>query len=515
MTNETSEQYAKHAAASPSADQVGWMFVREYYQIMNSEPSRLHCFYSRDSTAVHGLEATMAAANKGQHEIQKMFQTIGFKDCRVVISNVDSVPSLADGIIVQVIGEMSNAGAPSQKFVQTFFLAKQPKGYYILNDVFRFMREELESDTEDAETSPIAPTPAPVSKPATISTPPAAAAAAPAPAPAAAEQKRAPSPVAPAKAKSPERPKSPVATKPAPTPAAATPAPEAETPKAAAAPAPKSRETSPKRPASPPAKAAPAPEAAAPAPKETPAPRAQQQGKRPASPAAKSAAAAAAAASPASSPSPTAAAPAPAAAAPARPMSWATLAATTASSAPAPTPVHANKAAPSTAPTSVSPAPAAAAASGPIPPPNHRTAPPPSATPGITHADMQAHAQQAQVQAYAAQVGSSRLPLDTSVWVRFPNPTGEKLTEQQLRGAFPGAKIVAAEISKAGAAVYLESAAAARNFLGQRGTLGNVTLHTEERKPPGAIRGGRGGGRGGQGRGGRGGAGRGAYGPRS
>lgn len=52
---------------------------------------------------------------------------------------------------------MSNAGAPWKKFVQTFFLAEQPGGYFVLNDMFRFLKEDgVESD----ELSEDDPTPA-------------------------------------------------------------------------------------------------------------------------------------------------------------------------------------------------------------------------------------------------------------------------------------------------------------------------------------------------------------------
>ena len=36
--------------------------------------------------------------------------SLGFEDCKVYISNVDSQSSAEGGIIVQVIGEMSNRG---------------------------------------------------------------------------------------------------------------------------------------------------------------------------------------------------------------------------------------------------------------------------------------------------------------------------------------------------------------------------------------------------------------------
>jgi hypothetical protein len=70
-----------------------------------------------------------------------------------MLSSVDSLESANGGIIIQILGELSNHGAPSQKFAQTFFLAEQqqPKGYYALNNIFRYIKEDIDSDLEDAE----------------------------------------------------------------------------------------------------------------------------------------------------------------------------------------------------------------------------------------------------------------------------------------------------------------------------------------------------------------------------
>jgi len=47
---------------------------------------------------------------------------------------------------------MSNKGGASHKFAQTFFLAKQPNGYFVLNDIIRFLKEDIENEYEDFET---------------------------------------------------------------------------------------------------------------------------------------------------------------------------------------------------------------------------------------------------------------------------------------------------------------------------------------------------------------------------
>ncbi|KAH8111548.1 hypothetical protein DFH11DRAFT_1791526 [Phellopilus nigrolimitatus] len=83
-------------------------------------------------------------------EIHQTILQIGFQDCKVFIHSVDAQASAAGGIIIQVIGEMSNRNEAWRKFVQTFFLAEQPNGYFVLNNIFRFLKEESVEDDENA-----------------------------------------------------------------------------------------------------------------------------------------------------------------------------------------------------------------------------------------------------------------------------------------------------------------------------------------------------------------------------
>ena len=70
--------------------------------------------------------------------------------------------------MVQVIGEISNKAAAHRKFTQTFVLAEQPKGYFVLNDIFRYITEDEEEeigngpnvDEEPEQASVPAPEPA-------------------------------------------------------------------------------------------------------------------------------------------------------------------------------------------------------------------------------------------------------------------------------------------------------------------------------------------------------------------
>ena len=71
-----------------------------------------------------------------------------------MLSSVDSLASTGGGIVIQVLGELSNRDEPSQKFAETFFLAEQPNGYFVLNDIFRYLKEDVESDYDGTDPDP-------------------------------------------------------------------------------------------------------------------------------------------------------------------------------------------------------------------------------------------------------------------------------------------------------------------------------------------------------------------------
>jgi hypothetical protein len=88
------------------------------------------------------------------HWLTVRWQAIGarikeldFHDTKVRVTNVDSQGSDAN-IVIQVIGEVSNKGQPHKRFAQTFVLAEQTNGYFVLNDIFRYLAEEPEEEEE-------------------------------------------------------------------------------------------------------------------------------------------------------------------------------------------------------------------------------------------------------------------------------------------------------------------------------------------------------------------------------
>ncbi|XP_041115532.1 ras GTPase-activating protein-binding protein 2-like isoform X2 [Polyodon spathula] len=146
----------------PSSLLVGREFVRQYYTLLNKAPDFLHRFYGRNSSYVHGgLDASgkPVEAVYGQAEIHKKVMSLQFSECHTKIRHVDAHATLTDGVVVQVMGELSNNGQPMRKFMQTFVLA--PEGsvankFYVHNDIFRYEDEvfgdsEAELDEESEE----------------------------------------------------------------------------------------------------------------------------------------------------------------------------------------------------------------------------------------------------------------------------------------------------------------------------------------------------------------------------
>ncbi|RXN35213.1 ras GTPase-activating -binding 1 isoform X1 [Labeo rohita] len=142
----------------PSAQLVGREFVRQYYTLLNQAPDYLHRFYGKNSSYVHGgldNNGKPVEAVYGQSEIHKKVMALSFRDCHTKIRHVDAHATLNEGVVVQVLGELSNNMQPMRKFMQTFVLA--PEGtvankFYVHNDIFRYQDEVFgDSDSEPPE----------------------------------------------------------------------------------------------------------------------------------------------------------------------------------------------------------------------------------------------------------------------------------------------------------------------------------------------------------------------------
>lgn len=84
---------------------------------------------------------------------------------RAEIKAVDAQESLCGGVTVLVMGHLTGKNGVSREFVQSFFLAPQEKGYFVLNDILRYVGEgagdeqqpapEVATDAEAAAPTPV------------------------------------------------------------------------------------------------------------------------------------------------------------------------------------------------------------------------------------------------------------------------------------------------------------------------------------------------------------------------
>ncbi|KAE9449335.1 hypothetical protein C3L33_18745, partial [Rhododendron williamsianum] len=175
----------------PPAPVIGNAFVEQYYHILHYSPELVHRFYQESSilsrpepngvmTSVTTTELIYDNSCDNSLHFLTMEQGINDKICsfdyknyKAEIKTADAQESYKDGVIVLVTGCLTGMDDIRRKFTQTFFLAPQDKGYFVLNDVFRYVEdsEPLESNKvivngiHDAPLASITPDPEPVYDP--------------------------------------------------------------------------------------------------------------------------------------------------------------------------------------------------------------------------------------------------------------------------------------------------------------------------------------------------------------
>ncbi|KAH7532732.1 hypothetical protein FEM48_Zijuj04G0053500 [Ziziphus jujuba var. spinosa] len=155
-------QMALQTATPPtahSAQFVGNAFVDQYYKILHNSPELFYRFY-QDSSVISRPDSNgvMTSATTMQGINEKIL-SFDYKDYMVDIKTADAQKSYKEGVFVLVTGCLTGKDNLKRIFAQSFFLASQDNGYYVLNDVFRYVEdvEQLESGAVngvDAATEP-------------------------------------------------------------------------------------------------------------------------------------------------------------------------------------------------------------------------------------------------------------------------------------------------------------------------------------------------------------------------
>jgi hypothetical protein len=100
--------------------------VFKYYTMLNKQPKFLHRFYGTNSEMIHG-DFNVQTPIVGQVKIREHIRELKFEDCYTKVACADAFLTIGNGIVVQVVGEISNNAAPFRRFAQTFVLGPQER----------------------------------------------------------------------------------------------------------------------------------------------------------------------------------------------------------------------------------------------------------------------------------------------------------------------------------------------------------------------------------------------------
>ncbi|KAH9610302.1 hypothetical protein KSS87_000358 [Heliosperma pusillum] len=154
-------------ATSPefSAETVGRAFVSQFYQILHHSPERVYCFYNDQSTMSRSGPTGDLVTATSMDGIKVLILELGCKNYNIEILTADAQASYENGVTVLVTGCLTGEDDVRRKFTESFFLAPQDSGYFVLNNTFRFIDEirfPVKDSVEEhcdkiAPTTPISP----------------------------------------------------------------------------------------------------------------------------------------------------------------------------------------------------------------------------------------------------------------------------------------------------------------------------------------------------------------------
>ena len=114
-------------------------FVRESYAILSQCPDDLILFYNEQSSMISLEESDRSSSQpaSGLQAIKEKISTLEFFNSLITISSLDTLKCIDGSRLITVIGDF-NFGSKFKRFFQTFVLARQSGGFFILNDVCRY-----------------------------------------------------------------------------------------------------------------------------------------------------------------------------------------------------------------------------------------------------------------------------------------------------------------------------------------------------------------------------------------
>ncbi|GLT28160.1 hypothetical protein SLA2020_031110 [Shorea laevis] len=121
-----------HLSINTTISCINRPHVHRFYQDI-SKLGRL------EENGIMGITTTMQAINK-------KILSLDYLNFKAEISTVDALDSHNGGVLVLVTGFLTGKDNLRQKFTQSFFLAPQDNGYFVLNDLLRYVDDAIYQD---------------------------------------------------------------------------------------------------------------------------------------------------------------------------------------------------------------------------------------------------------------------------------------------------------------------------------------------------------------------------------
>ncbi|XVF85805.1 hypothetical protein PTKIN_Ptkin17bG0147200 [Pterospermum kingtungense] len=133
-------------SSATDALDIGNAFVQRFYTILHKDPTQAFRFYL-DSSALSrpGPDGVMKSVTTVE-DINELILSLDCQSYKAKITFAHAQFSYGNGLIVLVTGCLIGKNDARRKFTQSFFLAPQERGYYVLNDVFRYIDDEEPED---------------------------------------------------------------------------------------------------------------------------------------------------------------------------------------------------------------------------------------------------------------------------------------------------------------------------------------------------------------------------------
>ncbi|KAM3234122.1 nuclear transport factor 2 isoform X1 [Capsicum annuum] len=143
------------------AQVVGNAFVQQYYHILHHSPGLVFRFYQDRSKVGRPEDDGSMSITTTMQAINDKILSLNYGDFKAEIRSVDSQESFNGGVHVLVTGYLTGNDNLIRNFSQTFFLAPQERGYFVLNDMFRYIENVNQNDVsqvlEDDVVAPVTP----------------------------------------------------------------------------------------------------------------------------------------------------------------------------------------------------------------------------------------------------------------------------------------------------------------------------------------------------------------------